>query len=170
MIPKINKILYTTDLSENSAYAFRYAINSAEKHDAQIHVLHAIEPLRHQTTDCSFPFNLEKIHETARQELLNEIKERLEQFCREELKNNPEWLKRVKSIDVIDGHPAPAILAKTDELKPDLLIMGTHSKGFLAHAFLGSVAEKVLNRIKIPVFIIPLPEKADFRSRDVQRS
>ena len=36
MIPKIQKILYATDLSENSAYAFRYAINSAKKHDADI--------------------------------------------------------------------------------------------------------------------------------------
>ena len=36
MIPNINKILYATDLSDNSAYAFRYAINSALKHDADI--------------------------------------------------------------------------------------------------------------------------------------
>ena len=33
MIPKIKKILYATDLSPNSAYAFRYAINSAINHE-----------------------------------------------------------------------------------------------------------------------------------------
>jgi len=43
MIPKIKNILYATDLTKNSAYAFRYAINSAQKHDAQIHILHVIE-------------------------------------------------------------------------------------------------------------------------------
>ena len=43
MIPNINKILYATDLSDNSAYSFRYVINSALKHDAGIIILHAFE-------------------------------------------------------------------------------------------------------------------------------
>jgi hypothetical protein len=43
MIPKIKNILYATDLSKNSAYAFRYAINSAEHHGANIHILHVWE-------------------------------------------------------------------------------------------------------------------------------
>jgi nucleotide-binding universal stress UspA family protein len=41
------------------------------------------------------------------------------------------------------------------------VIMGSHGKGLLAHAFLGSVAAKVLNRIKVPVYIIPIPKDAD---------
>ncbi len=45
MIPEIKKILYTTDLSPNSAYAFRYAINSAKKHDATIIILHVVEEI-----------------------------------------------------------------------------------------------------------------------------
>jgi hypothetical protein len=48
--------------------------------------------------------------------------------------------------------------------------MGTHSKGFLTHAFLGSVAQKVLDRVKIPVLIIPIPEKTDSGFRDVRES
>ncbi len=32
MMPKIKNILYATDLSENSAYAFQYAMNSARHH------------------------------------------------------------------------------------------------------------------------------------------
>ncbi len=43
MIPKIKNILYTTDLSKNSAYAFRYAVNSAGHHGADIHILHVLE-------------------------------------------------------------------------------------------------------------------------------
>ena len=43
MIPRIKKILYATDLTKNSAYAFRYAVNSAQKHDADIYILHVIE-------------------------------------------------------------------------------------------------------------------------------
>jgi len=51
MIPNINKILYATDLSDNSAYAFCYAFNSALKHDAGIIILHVFEPV--STTDGS---------------------------------------------------------------------------------------------------------------------
>ena len=43
MIPQIKKILYTTDLSDNSAYVFRYAMNSAKRHDADIIILHVVE-------------------------------------------------------------------------------------------------------------------------------
>jgi nucleotide-binding universal stress UspA family protein len=49
MIPKINKILYATDLSKNSAYAFRYAIKSAEVHDAKIDILNILEIPRYMS-------------------------------------------------------------------------------------------------------------------------
>lgn len=45
MMPQIQKILYTTDLSENSSYAFLYAIDMANKHNAKIVILHAMEPI-----------------------------------------------------------------------------------------------------------------------------
>jgi len=98
---------------------------------------------------------------------VDKIKQRMEKFCTRELKGRSLFLKRV-SIQVIDGYPASGILEKVDELQPDMLVMGTHSKGFLTHAFLGSVAEKVLHRIKIPVFIIPLPEESAISFSDVQ--
>jgi len=36
--------------------------------------------------------------------------------------------------------------------------MGTHGKGLISHAFLGSTAKRVLRRTRKPVFIIPLPK------------
>jgi len=44
-LPKIKRILYTTDVSPNSAYVFRYAINPAKKHDASIIILHVVEEM-----------------------------------------------------------------------------------------------------------------------------
>jgi nucleotide-binding universal stress UspA family protein len=43
MIPKIQKILYATDLSPNAVYALRYAMTSAIKHHADIIILHVFE-------------------------------------------------------------------------------------------------------------------------------
>ena len=45
MIPQIKKILYATDLSKNSAYAFFYALDMAKSHHATIVILHAIAPI-----------------------------------------------------------------------------------------------------------------------------
>lgn len=162
MIPRINKILYATDLSKNSAYAFRYAVNSAQKHDAQIHILHVVElpPASAQ------PFlllymdkpRMEKLRQETKDELCQKIKTRLDEFARRELQGEEETLSRIRSIDVVFGDPAEQILNKAIELNCDIVIMGTHGKGLISHAFLGSVSEKVLHRIRKPVFIIPIPE------------
>jgi nucleotide-binding universal stress UspA family protein len=45
MIPQIKKILFATDLSKNSAYAFYYAVHMAKRDEAKIVILHAVEPL-----------------------------------------------------------------------------------------------------------------------------
>ena len=42
MTPQIKKILYATDLTKNSAYAFYFAADLARKHDAKIIMLHCI--------------------------------------------------------------------------------------------------------------------------------
>ena len=161
MIPKIKDILYATDLSQNSPFVFQYAVDLAEKYDAHICLLHVMERIpsqEHLVKGSPMAEALKDEYEKERVGEVGKIKHRMEEFCTRELKERSFLLKRV-SIQVIDGYPASSILEKADELRPDMLVMGTHSKGFLTHAFLGSVAKKVLDRIKIPVFIIPIPEK-----------
>jgi len=40
MIPPIKKILYATDLTKNSSYAFYFAADLSRTHDAKIVILH----------------------------------------------------------------------------------------------------------------------------------
>lgn len=161
MIPNIKRILYATDLTKNSAYAFRYAVASAQKHDAQIHILHVIEKFPSQIEgrlEMYFDaLKLEKSWQEKRDEQIKRIHDRLKDFAKRELQDNSETLKRVASISVVEGDPAAEILQRADELDCDLVIVGTHSRGLIGQAFLGSVAEKVLHRITRPVFIIPVP-------------
>ncbi len=161
MVPEIKKILYATDLTENSAYAFCYAASSAQKHDAQIYILHVIErPLR-EYLSLIFP-NLDhdqqvRMWEEKKQQQISETRKRLQELARKELADQKEPLKWVAAIDIVEGEPAIEILKKAEDLKCDLIILGSHGKGKVAHAFLGSVAEKVLQRTDRPVYIIPLP-------------
>ena len=162
MIPKIQKILYTTDLSDNSAYAFRYAIDNAKKHDASIIILHVIEqmpPFARALVDTYLDEeHRKKIFDEKTSYTMDRIRKRLQLFCDREIKDDPECADRVVSIEVCEGYPAEEILKKADELDCDVIIMGTHGKGAISHTFLGSVAERVLHRARKPVFIIPLPK------------
>jgi len=176
MIPQIRNILYATDLTKNSAYAFRYAINSAQKHDAQIYILHVLQKLSpsEEANIAVYVYSylphlqLEKIRQEKKNELINRINKRLGEFADQELKDDPEMLKRLASILVVDGDPADEILEKAEELNCDLIVMGTHGKGLISHTFLGSVSEKVLHRTRKPVFIVPIPKgDIDISFRDI---
>lgn len=162
MIPKIKNILYATDLSRNSAYAFRYAINSARQHDAKIHILHVAEGIPEQARGHLLTYmeqeEIDRLHQDSSEKLRRGIEERLRLFAEKELKDDPESLQRVVGIHVVQGDPAAEILNKTDELDCDTIIMGSNGKGVISQTFLGSVSEKVLRRIRKPVYIIPLPK------------
>lgn len=162
MIPKIKKFLYTTDLSQNSAYVFAYALNSAEMHDATIDIICILPPPEPRypellVMDVKYPELIVPDAKHEKPAKLALLKKKLDEFVHKELKDNPARVSRVSSIQVIEGDPVTEIINKADELKADVLIMGTHSKGLIARTFLGSVATNVLQRIKIPVFMIPVP-------------
>ena len=44
------------------------------------------------------------------------------------------------------------------EAEIDLIVMGTHGRGFVAHAVLGSVAEKVVRTAPCPVLTVRNPQ------------
>ena len=163
MIPQIKKILYGTDLSKNSAYAFFYAIDMAKKHNASIVILHSIEPIR-QYIYAEGGITMEGVMKKAKkqeQEMdIEEIKQKLQEFCKKtEAQIGSPCVQLVSKILVPLGHPVEEILKAADDEGCDAIVLGTHGKGFLRQTFLGSVAGSVLERTRKPVFIIPLPSE-----------
>jgi len=172
MIPEIKRILYTTDLSDNSAYAFRYAISSALKHGAGIIILHVFELItttNRKVLDLYLDEDLrKKIFNERVSDTLDRIRKRLKIFCDEEFNGNPKYAGKVESIEVCEGFPAEEILKKADEFNCDVIVMGNHGKGIIRNTFLGSTSKRVLRRTRKPVFIIPLPkEEADIGLGDI---
>ena len=176
MIPKIQKILYATDLSPNSVYALRYAINSAIKHDADIIILHVFEKVDPAGNAWLDTYLYEGQHQRFYNEHITEAKDLIRKRLKalrdnelNELKNNPQFEDIKISLETSDGFPAEEILRKAEELNCDAIIMGTHSKGIIANTFLGSTAKRVLRRSRMPVLIIPLPQgETDITSQDFQ--
>lgn len=171
MIPRIEKILYATDLSVNSAYAFRYAINLAKMYDAGITILHAIKemPIAYEGLLSTYAIAAQPaVFEQGRTAAMNSIRKRLEVFRDQELKDDPDCIKRVTSIEICRGYPAEVILRKADTLDCDLIVMGAHGKGILRHTFFGNTAKQIVRRVRKPVFVVPLPEgETDISYRDI---
>jgi len=162
MIPDIKKILFATDVSKNSFHSFRYALKIAMKFEAKVTILHVLEEA---PEDAQLAF-LAYIDKEKRRELLDDridhtrkrIKERLEAFCKKIFRDSPECAETVESIQIMEGYPADEILKAAKRLHCDAVIMGAHRKGVTSYTYLGSVTQRVLQRARMPVFVIPLPE------------
>jgi len=163
MIPEIKKILYATDLSKNSSYAFLYAIDLAKRYNGSIIFLHVIEPVRpymYPEVGVRVYELLERAKEKEQGLNIEEIKKHLQGFCKKaETQIGPPCVELVSKILVPLGHPVEEILRIAEDEECDAIVLGTHGKGFLRQTFLGSVAGSVLARARKPVFVIPLPSE-----------
>ena len=162
MLPRYNKILVPTDFTPNSDYAFKHAIMIARQNDAKIHLLHVIpevdSSMRTYLSSVLGDGKLEELEQKHMKEAQDKGQKSLNSFAKKESATLPEDLARFAEVRVDIGHPVGKILDIADQLDVDLIVMGTHGKGVLEHAFLGSVAEKVLKKSTRPVFVVPLPK------------
>lgn len=67
----------------------------------------------------------------------------------------------------LTGQPVSGILDCADSVCADLIVMGSHGRGGIRRALLGSVAEGVLRRANVPVMIFRYSEQRTKR-RDTE--
>ena len=171
MFPEIKKILFATDLSQNSRHAFNYAVSAADKYGATITILHVMEEISPSANIHLKSFigeegwqELQKSHEQeARQILIGKkkegamIREALNEFCEEAQKDFAQCEILTDEIVVAKGNVVDEILDETHARGIDLIVMGYHSRGKLEEAMVGSTTRRVLRRSRIPVFLVRLP-------------
>jgi len=158
MTLQIKKILFATDLSKNSAYAFYYAIHMAKRDEAKVVILHAVEPLPPML--IAFEDFVYKVAKDRWEDAVKTIKERLQEFSQKvDARMGISSLEFVSKTLIRLGHPVEEILKVVDEEGCDVIVLGTHGKGFLEQTFLGSVSSSVLLRTRKPVFVVPLPSE-----------
>jgi nucleotide-binding universal stress UspA family protein len=168
MVPIFKKILFTTDLSENSRHAFVFAASMATRYDGEITILHvmenalpSIETILAATIGEEKWQELKKSHESAAKEILigkkkdHEMIQKAMQaiFVSEgmDVEHNS-----IQTHDVIikSGRVIEEILKTAEDIGSDLIVMGSH-KGFISANVVGSVAKGVLQKTRIPVLIVP---------------
>jgi nucleotide-binding universal stress UspA family protein len=63
-----------------------------------------------------------------------------------------------KNIEILvkEGKFAKEILDTARKTNADIIVMGSHSRGWMEEILLGSVTEKVLRSTQIPLYIVPI--------------
>ena len=61
---------------------------------------------------------------------------------------------------LVQGPTTQTIMELCSKLKAGLIIMGSHGRGALFRAIVGSVSEQVLRESKVPVLIVPSPRSS----------
>jgi nucleotide-binding universal stress UspA family protein len=162
MYPNVKRILYATDLSPNSAYAFRYAADSARRYDARIDILHVQQKLPAAAESMlQAQMNHAQLTELkAHREkgLRSRIAHRLETLGKSEREKDPQFDHRIQSVDVQEGNPWEVILQMAEALHCDMIVLGSRGRGFLGISHLDSTSRRVLSHSRKPTYVIPLPE------------
>jgi nucleotide-binding universal stress UspA family protein len=163
MIPEINKILYTTDLSKNARHAFSYAASIANRYDAGVTILHVLEDVSPTAHSLVVSILGEKewgqLRTRNEKEVLDKLQSRLTKFCDDVQAELPACPFITDNIIVKIGNPVDEILEEAEDKGYDMVVMGAHGHSALANALMGSTSRRVIRRCKTPVLVVRLPEE-----------
>jgi nucleotide-binding universal stress UspA family protein len=137
--PKYKKVLFCTDFSEESDYAFQFALGIAKRDKGLLYILHVIPANTYQkyTETYITKENLGKKQKDIEEGVNNQY----EEHYVKKMENETKFRIVTKS-----GREAEEIIKFSNNEKVDLIVMGTHGRTGIEHVFLGSVAEKVSQR------------------------
>ena len=146
---EFKNILFATDFSEGSDFAFKAALSLARKYDGKLIVIHVInEPVDLRgfyVPHISFDKLEEEIEQGA--------EKLMEKFCRTHMNDFSNY-----ETYVLPGIPYDEIIKKAETHNADLIVLGTHGRTGLDHVLFGSTAEKVVRKSPIPVMTIRIQE------------
>ncbi len=146
----LKKILVPTDFSDTSAVAVRYARALADAFGASVHLIHVVEdPFVYGWTGEGYIPDLPQFRES----LAGSARERLNQVF-----NPSEREKYHAAVCVLFGSSFLEIVRYAKQHEIDVIVMGTHGRGPIAHMLMGSVAEKVVRKAPCPVLTVRHPE------------
>ena len=144
---RISRILVPTDFSPTSDEALAYAKRLAERFGASLHVVHAFED---PFTTAAFAAEMyTPLPVSMRESMIRDCEQRLA----ERLPPADKTLYH-GTAEIVVGTPAKSIVEYAANSGVDLIVMGTHGRGGMAHVLLGSVAERVVRTAACPVVTI----------------
>jgi universal stress protein A len=135
-------ILVATDFEDAANLALEYASVLARRFNASLRIVHVVEtPM--------IPANEFGIPDVAR------VAARAIELGKARLATALTTVSGDQVIgQVLVGHPAQKLVEYAADHDVDLIVMGTHGRGAVAHFFMGSVAERVVRTAPCPVLTV----------------
>lgn len=141
----LKRILVATDFSSHSQVALKYAAAFCKGFNAEVILCHVLEK-------PDFLSQLPPVAEGYFPPNLAEIQEKHARVqCEQVLA--AAGLSQARVV-LLHGNPASEITKAAADENVDLVIVGTHGRGALAHILLGSVAEKIVRAAPCPVLTV----------------
>lgn len=141
-----NNILVAIDLSQDSSMILDKARNLAKQYDAQLSMVHVMEPIAVGYAVEVTSLDIEGLHEEAAKQARNSL---LEMGTNVDIPTN--------RLHTLLGQPAREIRELAENIEADLVIMGGHGKHGWELLF-GSTSTGVSHGIKCDLLVVHIPE------------
>ena len=148
---KIERIVVAADFSEPSETAFTYGRALARNFDASLHLIHVVENALLYAGLDGVAVDISAIQAEAVASARFKLNALLTEPERSEL--------HATAVVKVGASPAHEIIDYAKYLRADMIVMGTHGRGLMAHLLMGSVAEAVVRRAPCPVLTVRHPER-----------
>ena len=145
---RYERVLAPTDMSDFSANALRAACSIGLLNNRDVVLLHAFTALaKGKMSVAGVDQNsIADYIESERRQASDE----LTAFLIANDLHRIQWHFRVES-----GVPTEVISRAVTDMKPDLVVMGTHGRSRLIKALIGSVTEDVLRSLNVDILVVP---------------
>jgi nucleotide-binding universal stress UspA family protein len=139
------RILVGCDFSTDSEAAFSYGLSLAQEFEAELHLVHALEPPVY--TDW-FKAGVAPDLDLDRR-LIGQAAERLDAMVPVDARH---WCTPVNSV--LTGRPFAEIVAYAEDRAADLIVLGMRGYGLMETLLLGSTTDRVVRRAPCPVLAV----------------
>jgi len=147
----LKNILVATDFGEASDVALSYGRELAARFGSTLHVLYVAENIYINAFGAeSYAAMAPKLQE----ELEASARKQLDELLIDSDHSGPPTRHSV----LTSSSPAYTIVDYAKDNNIDLVVMGTHGRGALAHLVMGSVAERVVRLASCPVLTVRHPQ------------
>jgi len=140
------KILAGVDGSETSMKALKHAIELAEIHDSELHIISVLEEFK-----LPFASQYELWASESRDEQVSKVLEEMNSAVMSVKKEN---IKIDVETRIEEGKPAKVMTEIAEDEGFELIVLGGTGLGRVEEFLLGSTSREVVNTSKVPVLII----------------
>jgi nucleotide-binding universal stress UspA family protein len=148
----LKNVLVATDFGEAAGVALTYGRALARTFGGALHVVHVLDDIQSRAaTMAGYGIDFEQLQADLTKAAHRDLEALLTDEDRQQL--------RAKAVVLTSTLPAQALTQYARDEQVNLMIVGTHGRGTVAHLFIGSVAERIVRTAPCPVLTVREAER-----------